>query len=62
MDNPVFRAGRGTLVIEGATSTKLNNVTSTKQSVNATTGIVVMATDNTNKRYWFSNRSLKPAG
>ncbi|MCE3244524.1 MAG: hypothetical protein K0Q84_1910 [Arthrobacter sp.] len=61
MDNPVFKAGRGTPVIEGARSTKLNNVTSTKQSVNATTGIVVMASDHTNRRYWFSDRSLKPA-
>ncbi|AOT03012.1 PKD domain-containing protein [Arthrobacter sp. U41] len=58
MDNPVFGTGRGTVVIENAASANMNNVTSTKQSVNATTGIVVMATDHVNKRYWFSDRSL----
>ncbi|MBT2519694.1 PKD domain-containing protein [Arthrobacter sp. ISL-28] len=58
MDNPVFGTGRGTVVIEDANSPNMNNVTSSKQSVNAATGIVVMATDHIAKRYWFSDRSL----
>lgn len=58
MDNPVFGSGRGTPVIQDRGSSNMNNVTSTKQSVNNTTGIVVMASDHVAKRYWFSDRSL----
>ncbi|MFJ5699330.1 PKD domain-containing protein [Arthrobacter sp. NPDC093139] len=58
MDNPIFGAGRGTPVIEDGASANMNDVTSTKQSVNAATGIVVMASNNVTKRYWFSDRSL----
>ncbi|MBT2519695.1 PKD domain-containing protein [Arthrobacter sp. ISL-28] len=58
MDNPVFGSGRGKVVIEDANSANMNNVTSTKQSVNATTGIVVMASNHITKRYWFSDRRL----
>lgn len=60
MDNPVFAAGRGTPVIQSASSSNMNDVTTTKQSVNNTTGIVVMASDNVAKRYWFSDRPLGP--
>ena len=58
MDNPVFEIGRGTVVIEDEASANMNDVTSTKQSVNAATGLVVMASDHVAKRYWFSDRSL----
>ncbi|MDR6559388.1 PKD repeat protein [Arthrobacter pascens] len=58
MDNPIFGSGRGTPVIQDANSANMNDVTSTKQSVNAATGIVVMASNNVTKRYWFSDRSL----
>ncbi|GAA1264488.1 PKD domain-containing protein [Arthrobacter pascens] len=58
MDNPVFENGRGTVVIEDEASANMNDVTSTKQSVNAATGLVVMASDHVAKRYWFSDRSL----
>ncbi|MCO4272850.1 hypothetical protein NG701_00095, partial [Pseudarthrobacter sp. HLT3-5] len=60
MDNPVFAAGRGTPVIQSASSSNMNDVTSSKQSVNNSTGIVVMASDNVAKRYWFSDRPLGP--
>jgi PKD repeat protein len=60
MDNPVFGSGRGTPVIQSASSSNMNDVTTTKQSVNNTTGIVVMASDNVAKRYWFSDRPLGP--
>lgn len=58
MDNPVFATGRGKPVIQDGNSPYMNNVTSTKQSVNAATGIVVMASNHVTKRYWFSDRSI----
>lgn len=61
MDNPVFGSGRGKAVIEDAASPHMNNVTSSKQSVNAVTGIVVMASNHITKRYWFSDRRLGAA-
>ncbi|WP_426989107.1 PKD domain-containing protein [Pseudarthrobacter sp. Y6] len=60
MDNPVFAAGRGTPVIQSASSSNMNNVTTSKQSVNNSTGIVVLASDHVAKRYWFSDRPLGP--
>ena len=58
MDNPVFAAGRGTPVIQSASSSNMNDVTTSKQSVDNSTGIVVLASDNVAKRYWFSDRPL----
>lgn len=60
MDNPVFGPGRGTPVIQDAGSANMNNVTTTKQGVDSTTGLVVMASDNVAKRYWFADKSLTP--
>ena len=39
-------------VIENATDTTINDVASTKQSVNSTTGIVVIAGEVKNSRYY----------
>ncbi|MFC7850824.1 hypothetical protein ACFUTU_20375 [Arthrobacter sp. NPDC057388] len=61
MDKPAFTSGRGKVVIEDAASPHMNNVTSSKQSVNSRTGIVVMATNTVTKRYWFSDRSIGAA-
>ena len=61
MDNPVFVSGRGTPIIQDAASANLNNVTTTKQSLNRDSGLVVMASDNVAKRYWFSDRPLGAA-
>ncbi|HEY8699878.1 MAG TPA: PKD domain-containing protein [Arthrobacter sp.] len=61
MDNPVFGSGRGTPVIQDGASPNINNVTTTKQSVNSTTGIVAMASNDVTKRYWFSDRPLGSA-
>jgi hypothetical protein len=58
MDKPSFVSGRGKVVIEDASSPHMNNVTSSKQSVNSRTGIVVMATNTVTRRYWFSDRSI----
>ena len=36
----------------------MNDVTTSKQSVNSTTGLVVLASNNVTKRYWFAYRTL----
>jgi PKD repeat protein len=41
-----------------AASPNLNNATGSKQTVNATTGLVLLASNDVAKRYWFSDRSL----
>ena len=61
MDSPAFGSGRGTPVIQDGASANLNDVTSSKQSVSAATGVVVMASNHATKRYWFSDRSLGTA-
>lgn len=58
MDNPVFVSGRGTPVMQDSASPNLNNVTTTKQSVDGTSGLVFMASDNVAKRYWFADERL----
>jgi PKD repeat protein len=58
MSNPVFTSGRGTPIIENSASPNLNNVTTTKQGVNSSTGIVVLASNDVTKRYWFADESL----
>ncbi|MDQ0755116.1 PKD domain-containing protein [Arthrobacter sp. B3I4] len=62
MDNPVFPSGRGTPVIQDGASLNMNDVTTTKQSINSTTGLVVLASNNATKRYWYSYRSLGSSG
>lgn len=54
LDNPVFPAGRGTPVIQDATPS-VNNVTTTKQAVTRASGVVVLASDNEEGRYWFAD-------
>jgi fibronectin type 3 domain-containing protein len=58
MDNPVFASGRGTPIIEDSASHNLNNVTTTKGDVNSATGLVVLASNDVTKRYWFADKSL----
>lgn len=47
-------SGLGEKVLWDASSDMMNNVTSTKQTVNATTGIVIMAIESGDKRYWWN--------
>ena len=61
MDNPVFKSGRGTPVIQDGASPNMNDVTTSKQPVTSATGLVVLATDHVAKRYWFSDRPLGKA-
>ena len=58
MDNLSFPLGRGIPVIKDVSSPNLNNVTSTKQSVDSTTGLVVMASNDNTQRYWHADLSL----
>jgi hypothetical protein len=58
MDNPAFPAGRGTPVIRDSASANMNNVTSTKQSVDAASGIVVLASNDVTNRYWHADLSV----
>lgn len=53
-----FPIGRGTPFITDAASPHLNNATSTKQSVSSTTGLVVMASNDSTQRYWFNDMPL----
>jgi hypothetical protein len=66
MDNPSFPSGRGTAFLggtyPGGKYTCVNNVTSTKQTVDASTGLVVLASDES-KRYYLHNAiDLGPQG
>jgi hypothetical protein len=60
MADPVFPAGRGTPVIRDADSAEVNNATTTKQAVNAGTGLVVLAGNTVTKRYWHADLPLGP--
>ena len=51
LSNISFPGGVGTPFIQSATDTHINNATSTKQSVNSTTGLMVLASDDTSRNY-----------
>ena len=61
MDDPVFPAGRGTPVIQDSTPS-VNNVTTSKQSVTSKSGMVVLASDDDDKRYWFADFGIEGDG
>jgi hypothetical protein len=58
MDNIAFASGHGDLFIKNALDAKLNNPTSTKQNVDGTTGLVVLASDQNTRRYLHNYDSL----
>jgi hypothetical protein len=58
MDALSFTAGEGTPVIRDASSAHMNNATSSKQTVNSGTGLIVLATNDTTKRYWHADIPL----
>jgi PKD repeat protein len=53
-----FAPGRGTPVIRDAASDNLNNVTTTKQNVTPSTGLIVLASNDVTKRYWHGDIPL----
>ncbi|MCV2491113.1 PKD domain-containing protein, partial [Geodermatophilus sp. YIM 151500] len=58
MTNPSFPSGVGTPIIRDAASDNLNNPTTTKQSVTASSGLVVLASNQATARYWHADISL----
>lgn len=57
-DSTSFSSGIGTAVLREAGSPDMNDATSTKQNLTATTGLVVMANNATSKTYWHMQESL----
>jgi len=55
-----FAAGLGTPFIQDPSSPNMNNATTTKQSVNSGTGLVVLAGDDSTGYYWHGYESLSP--
>jgi len=55
LDNPVFSTGRGTPVIQDGDSPSINNVTTSKQPATSASGVVILASDDVDKRYWFAD-------
>jgi Ca2+-binding RTX toxin-like protein len=51
LSNISFPEGVGTPFIQSATDTHINNATSTKQNLNSTTGLMVLASDDTSRNY-----------
>ncbi len=50
-----FPSGEGTPVIQDPNSGDMNNVTGSKQPVTATTGLVLLATNDSTNRYWHAD-------
>ncbi|MGH8899402.1 MAG: DUF7594 domain-containing protein [Egibacteraceae bacterium] len=63
--NISFPPGKGTAVMTdgtGGAEDDINNATSTKQSVDSSTGLVVLATNDTTQRYWHAYLPLAGGG
>ena len=58
MSNLSFSSGRGTPVMRDTASPNLNNVSGSKRTVDASTGLVLLASNDVTKRYWTSDQSL----
>jgi hypothetical protein len=55
-----FAPGRGTRSVQDGASAGMNNATSTKQNLNSTTGLVVLATNSATGYYWHNYEPLGP--
>ena len=60
LDAIAFAPGTGKVVLRDASDPLVNNATSTKQNVNGTTGLVVLAAHESSEMYW--HHSVPPAG
>jgi hypothetical protein len=58
LDAPSFDPGPGTAFIEGAEDADISNPTTTRQPVNSASGLVVLASANSNARYWHNTLDL----
>jgi hypothetical protein len=62
LDNPSFAPGRGVAFMRFASDPSLNDPTSTKQSVSSATGLVVLASHQPTRQYWFRGVPLRGGG
>lgn len=62
LDSISFASGYGRLVIDDADSPFVHNATTTKQSVNSTTDLAVLAVNGDTRRYWHHFETLPAAG
>jgi PKD repeat protein len=58
MADPSFPPGRGDPIIRDGASANVNNATTTKQTVGNASGLVVLASNFTTKRYWHADVDL----
>jgi PKD repeat protein len=58
MASPSFAPGLGQAIIRDIVSDNLNNVTTTKQSVTSSSGLVVLAGNAATERYWHADIAL----
>ena len=58
IDNIAFPPGLGEVFMQSGDDTDINNPTSTKQNVNSASGLVVLASANSNANYWHNYLSL----
>jgi hypothetical protein len=61
LDSISFASGKGTPLMQSATDTHLNNVTSTKQTLSAATGFLAVASDDSSNNYFHSAFDLGSA-
>ena len=62
INNISFVAGLGTPFIQSSTDKRINNASSTKQNLNSTTGLVVLASDQDSNFYLHNYIELSPSG
>jgi hypothetical protein len=55
IDNPTFSPGRGKIIMRDASAPDISNVTGSKHSVDRVSGLVLLATNASTKRYWHSD-------
>jgi Big-like domain-containing protein len=60
--NLSFPTGLGTIVMQDASQNDINNVTSGKGNLTSTTGLLVLASNQTTQRYWHHYESLGGGG
>ncbi|MCA1702343.1 MAG: DNRLRE domain-containing protein, partial [Actinobacteria bacterium] len=58
VDDIAFTPGLGEVFMQSSVDRDINDPTSTKQNVNSATGLVVLASANTNANYWHNYLSL----
>ena len=58
LDAPVFATGIGTPIIRDFDGPDMNDATSTKQSLDGTTGMVILAGNDTTDQYWWHYEPL----